>query len=262
MANAQDQVATLMYHRVAEVRSGDRRELVVSPIAFEKQVRWLRRNGYTTLLASEYQALRAVGAPMPELAIMLTFDDGYADLAQYALPTLKEHGFSATVFVVTGELGGINSWDAVEGWASLPLMSAEEIRSWADRGIEFGAHGRTHRNLTGVCGNALPSESQGSARELEAVVNRRITSFAYPYGAYDPIVRADVASTFEVAFTCDEGLNDRGTDPLLLRRTMVQPSDTCFDLICRVRLGWSPVWTCRQRLALRSRIKRMIGAAN
>jgi hypothetical protein len=78
-----------------------------------------------------------------------------------------------------------------------------------------------------------------------------VTTFAYPFGAVDERVRDAAAAVFDAAFTIDEGLNTLATDPLMLRRTVVQPGDTALDLVFRLSLGWSPVHRLRRRLARR-----------
>ena len=114
--------------------------------------------------------------------MLLTFDDGYADLIDHAFPTLQECGFGAAVFVVTAHMGGDNRWDRARGSAPQQLMSRQQIRQWAERGVEFGSHTRTHPDLTALSRERVASEVRGSLDELSDVVGAHVTSFAYPYG--------------------------------------------------------------------------------
>lgn len=246
----------LLYHRVGLVRAGGRPELTVAPKKFESQLRLLARQGFKGISASSWLATLTDGAPLPPRPIMLTFDDGYSDLADQALPALQRLGWSATVFVATATIGGESAWDEPEG-ASQRLLSAEDIRAWAAQGFEFGAHGATHCDLTRVGPERLRQEVIGARDALAELVGRPVTAFAYPYGSYNGDVRKMVGGAFELAFGVDEGLNEAATDRTRLRRTMVQPGDTTLDLVLRARLGWSPLERVRARIRVRDRARHL-----
>jgi peptidoglycan/xylan/chitin deacetylase (PgdA/CDA1 family) len=111
----------------------------------------------------------------------LTFDDGYQDFLTEALPVLIEHGFTATVFVVAGRLGGDNGWD--HPGPRKALMTARQVRAAAEAGMEIGSHGMRHVPLPAVDRRALRGEVASSRRVLEEVTGRPVTGFGYPYGA-------------------------------------------------------------------------------
>src|SRR5216683_1919592 len=129
----------LMYHSIAPYEH-DPYQVTVSPARFEQQMRWLRRRGLRGASVREVLDARASGCG-PGL-VGLTFDDGYADFAEYALPVLKQYGFSATVYVIAGRMGGDNEWDP-EG-PRKPLLTSQQVRQVADAGIEIGSHGLRH----------------------------------------------------------------------------------------------------------------------
>ena len=242
----------LLYHDVGPARSGGRHpELVVSPRQFAYQIRWLKRIGYTGISPSEWQAWRFQGVPLPRKPVLITFDDAYANIATHALPVLRRQGFSAGVFVITRKIGEANAWDGES------LMTEPQIRYWAAHGIEFGGHSRNHFDLTTLPPAAVKTEVGGSAEDLSSL-GLLVQTFAYPFGSYSFAVREETAQHFALAFTCDEGLNDLRTDPLLLRRTMVQPGDTSIDIALRAALGRSPLNRVRSRLRLRSRFLRLL----
>ena len=108
--------------------------MTVSPAKFEQQIRWLARRGFQGICPRDWLQWLREGKGLPDKPILLTFDDAYADTAEYALPILKKYGFGAAVFVVTERLGGTNTWDEAEGCGTLHLMTAEQIRYWADAG--------------------------------------------------------------------------------------------------------------------------------
>jgi peptidoglycan/xylan/chitin deacetylase (PgdA/CDA1 family) len=249
----------LLYHRIGPPLPSPHPELTVSPQKFESQLRFLVRQGFTGISSASWLAALADGVPLPPRPIVLTFDDGYADLAERAFPSLKRLGWSATVFISTSTVGGRSEWDEPEG-TDLPILSADDIRIWAARGIEFGAHGSTHRDLTRVEPEQLRREVVGGRDELAELLGRPVTAFAYPYGSYNEKVRELVAGSFELAFGLDEGLNDAATDRTQLRRTMVQSADTTLDLLLRTRLGWSPFQRVRARVRVRDRARRLTRA--
>ena len=239
----------LLYHHVGPSSSDARyASLSISPEKFERQVRWLARNGYSGIRPSDWVSWRQ-GTPLPPKPVLLTFDDGYADFPDYALPVLRRSGFGAVVFIVTRWIAAPNSWDGAL------LMSAQQIQKCSAQGIEFGSHTRTHPDLTGLSGTQLREEIAGSREDLSAILGAPVTSFAYPYGFANDEVRASVRESFDLAFTCEEGFNELDTDPYVLRRTMVQPGDLLLDLACRVHLGWSPIQHIRARVRLRSRFR-------
>jgi peptidoglycan/xylan/chitin deacetylase (PgdA/CDA1 family) len=187
--------------------------------------------------------------------VLLTFDDAYADLATCALPVLKRHSFGAAVFVVTNHIGGENAWDRLRGSQPHALMTGDQIREWAGRGIEFGAHSRTHADLTTLSDRAMREEIEGSRDDLAAITGRHVRAFAYPFGRSNEAVRDRVRATFDCAFACTEGVNTVSADRYGLFRSMVQPDDSAIALASRVRLGRYPVDQWRARLRVRSRVR-------
>jgi len=235
----------LLYHDIGPPTPlAENPSLTICPIIFERHLRCLRRLGYTSISASQWLAWIELGTPLPDKPILLTFDDGCASLVKNALPVLERYGFSATIFVIT----------RLSSWVGLPLMTMDEIKRWFARGFEIGGHTRTHPKLTTLEPIALHEEARGCRTDLiEAGISP--VSFAYPKGLYDKEVRSAVESSLAIAFTTEEGLNDLRTDPLLMRRTMVRPGDTLFDVVLRAHFGWSPMYELRSYLSIRSRIR-------
>jgi len=252
-------LAILLYHHVGPSAAGVPPTLTSTPEKFEREVRWLAEHGYQGVRLSDWAAWVHDGTPLPPRPVAITFDDAYADVAEHALPVLERFGFGATVYVVSGQVGGDNGWDADKGIATLPCMDAASIRAWASRGIEFGAHTRSHRDLTRLAPADQRDEIVGSADELGAVLGEKVTSFAYPYGRYDDGAVAIAASAFSTAVTCDEGLNFLDTDPSRMRRTMVYPIDGDIALAFRARWGLQPLQWVKARIAFRRRLAALRG---
>lgn len=247
-------LSILLYHRVGPAVAGTHPELTVQPEHFRAQMEWLARKKYQTVTTEE---LRAGGiAGLTPRSVMLTFDDGYADLAQHVFPLLRQHGFSAVVFFPTAFLGKFNEWDRTEGSAALPLFSAEQILNWSGQGIEFGSHGCAHCDLTALNDDDLVREIRGSKEALGAVIGRPVHAFAYPYGKYDERSLAQARTDYRFAFTAVDGLNCAEANPHLLRRTMVQPTDNILGFALRVRRGGNPIQRVRASAAKARRLVR------
>lgn len=118
--------------------------------------------------------------------IGLTFDDGYEDFLDTALPVLKRFGFSATVFAVAGMLGEENSWEHYgEPRRRLRLLDAEGIREVSRQGMEVGSHTMSHPRLSELDVGTLDAEVNESRRVLGEILGMPVEGFCYPYGNLD-----------------------------------------------------------------------------
>jgi len=255
-SQTQPQAAALLYHNVGLFRPGTYRGLTVEPEVFGRQMQALVQRGFTGISAGQWVAAQR-GNPLPAKPVIITFDDGYADLCRHAFPVLERLAFSATVFVVTNLIGGDDLWLRKEDKAPQALLTKEQIQEWSARGIEFGAHSRTHADLTGVSQAQMEDEIAGSRRALELLLQQPVACFAYPYGFYDERVLSGVRREFAAAFTTENGLNDASTDPYRLRRSMVAPTDGPTAVYWRAARGDYPIQRIRAKMArIRNRISR------
>lgn len=170
----------LMYHSVGEC-ADDPYLVTVSPDRFERQLTWLSRRGLTGVGVAELLRARADGRG--NRLVGLTFDDGYADFVEHAVPLLLRYGHSATVFVLPGRLGGSNAWD--ELGPRKPLLTEEGIRAAAAAGMEIGSHGLVHQDLTQTSDGVLTDELRGSRDQLQEITGKAPEGFCYPYGKVD-----------------------------------------------------------------------------
>lgn len=242
------QIASLLYHHVGPVRNESCKGLTVTPEAFARQMGALAAIGYTAVTPAEWARATRENTELSARSFILTFDDCYADLTEYALPILSKHSFNATVFVPTALIGGTIKCSPSDPSAEMAIMSRSEIADWSRRGLSFGAHSRTHVDLTTLGQGDLESEVRGSCGDLAEITGKQPDSFAYPYGRVDTRVRAYVQNVFETAFTIEEGLNDFATPLHSLRRTMVQHNDTVVDVCLRVRFGTSVMQALRSSI--------------
>jgi peptidoglycan/xylan/chitin deacetylase (PgdA/CDA1 family) len=231
----------LLYHNIGAVPSEPWRGLTVTPSAFDRHIAMLRGAGYEGISCARWLDSLADPHDLPRKPLLITFDDAYASLAAHALPAIIRAGWTATVFVPTALIGrAIRRHDRVSA-ESLPVMSRREVGEWARRGIEFGGHSRTHRNLTTLSDAEIHDEVHGSRRDLEDAAGRRVRAFAYPYGRSDERVIGAVREAYDAAVTLEPGINNLRTDPFAMRRSMVQHSDSAMEVWMRVTAGWNPV---------------------
>mgnify|MGYP001473182200 CR=1 FL=1 len=169
-----------MYHSI-DFHIHDPYLITVDPHRFERQLIWLRRNGLRGVSMRELLQARKLGAGRN--LVGLTFDDGYADFLRNALPILKKHGCTATVFVIAGLLGGFNEWD-LEG-PRKKLLTSHEVQQLVSQGIEIGSHSLSHQRLSGKSTKQLLAEINDSKTILQDLTGQNIVGFCYPYGALD-----------------------------------------------------------------------------
>ncbi|MFF0017542.1 polysaccharide deacetylase family protein [Streptomyces sp. NPDC005374] len=215
-----------MYHSVGDC-SDDPYRITVTPDRLDRQLSWLRRRGLRGVSVSELLA-----APSRTGLVGLTFDDGYADFLDHALPVLTRHDCGATLFVLPGRLGGDNAWDPLG--PRKPLLTADGIRKAAAAGIEIGSHGLTHVDLTKAQDIPLHSEVADSRKLLEELTDSPVTGFCYPYGTLDQRVVDTVREAgYTYACAIDPG---EINSPLALPRVHIGQNDTAVRLFLKYRL--------------------------
>ena len=114
----------------------------------------------------------------------ITFDDGFRNVYQHALPVLKQAGFTSTNYFVAHQLDGSNVWDADKNMPQTPLMSLAEMREWAAAGQEVGSHTLNHVHLPLLTEEQARTEIIHSRLELSRQVQQDITAFCYPFGEF------------------------------------------------------------------------------
>lgn len=226
----------LMYHRVSEVAENS---LCVTPRRFAEQMAWLDHHGLRGVgVATLIDAMRA---GHHRGLVGITFDDGYANLVEGALPALLSHGFSATMFIVSGLLGRTNEWDAVP-WR---LMPAEQVRELAAAGIEIGSHSVTHLRLAGANTDQIKAEVSDSKASLSDLIGAPIRGFAYPYGSMDAAAQQAVYDAgYDYACAANTPTNQLGL--LTLPRMFIAECDRGLRMTAK-RLLFRPYFAFHGR---------------
>lgn len=225
-------VPILLYHSICpDDVEGDFAPWALTPDQFDEQLRYLKGEGYRGLTVSDYAlAIADGGRDLPERPVVITFDDGFLDFHDHAVPALQRHGFPATIYLVSGCMGKTSRWLETAGQGDRPMMSWAQARDLPSAGIECGAHTVTHPELDTLRRADALREIQASKEEIERETGLTIRSFAYPHGYHDAQVR-DFVKRAGYASACGvkHGLSGIGDDPFALARLMVTRDLTIGD---------------------------------
>ncbi len=232
----------LMYHMVREHIQGAKfNKLRVTPTEFEKQVAWMKAEGFHFVTMQE---LQAGWGTHPEKTVAITFDDGYLDNLEHAYPILEKYQAKATIYVVVDRHD--RDWSTYKKahhnsgeLAREPKLNDVQVKQLADSGlVEIGSHTLTHANLDKLDDVACLFELTDSKQQLEQLIGQSVTSFAYPFGIYSA---RDVEMTkqagYENAVTTQEGIDGSAPDFMQLQRIKISGKDSMFAVKLRLKLG-------------------------
>ncbi|XID90174.1 polysaccharide deacetylase family protein [Paenibacillaceae bacterium WGS1546] len=223
-----DKVLVLMYHDIAPVPGNDK---TLALADFERQLQLMKENNFHWITMEQYRDFILHGAPVPDNAVLLTFDDGYESLYKYAYPVMKEHGAPAASFLIVNTVGNPKE--------SLPKIDWDQVREMHNDGYGFYNHTfNSHRYAPTGPDNSdrmsliarriylkneqrLETEEEYAARVTEdlrqanEVLLRELGvpnfAFAFPYGAYsDALLDISRELGMDITFTVKSGLNGPG----------------------------------------------------
>jgi len=206
--------AILTYHSIDDSGS----VLSTAPRIFAEQMRILYEQGYAVALLDTVLDNHHID-PLSKGRVAITFDDGFRNVYEHALPVLQRYGFPATVFLVTDYCGKANDWPGQPAHVHRhALLSWPQIREMSAAGMTFGSHTRTHPNLRAVALGDMEEELRGSKCQIEDAIGRPVTSLAYPYGGYSLDVKRLAGQCFTIACTTTLDFVRLGSDRLALER--------------------------------------------
>lgn len=243
---AQVQLPILMYHSLLK-DSNMQGTYVISPEDFERDIKYLSENGYSSVTFQDLTEYVKNGSPLPEKPIMITFDDGYYNNYLYAMPILKKYGFTAVISPIVKCTEDYSETDDISpvygccGW--------KELREMVSNG-SFTVENHTYylHSLEGRKGaSSLTGESYEEYRSVAGTdiekAQRLITEnigytplcFTYPYGAFDENSQRFIKEAgFSASMTCTEKLNTitRDSNSLYgLGRYIVTPENSAKEIL-------------------------------
>jgi peptidoglycan/xylan/chitin deacetylase (PgdA/CDA1 family) len=208
-------VPVLTYHSLDDSHS----VISVAPRVFRRQMELLRDWGFRGIRLGDLLDAWEGKSDLPNQPVVLTFDDGFRNLWDRAIPVLEELGFRATIFAVAGYCGGKNDWPSQSpGVPALPLLSWSQLRTLASAGFEIGAHGLAHAPLPALGKEEAEREITGSQAILQEHLGQPVTVFAYPYGLANADHRRVAAAHYRGACGTDLGIAWPSDDRSWLRR--------------------------------------------
>jgi peptidoglycan/xylan/chitin deacetylase (PgdA/CDA1 family) len=215
-------IPILMYHQIdlPAPRGTSFRSLTVHPRNFKRQMYWMHRFGYRGL--SMRDLMPYLKGERSGKVFGITFDDGYRNVYQHALPVLTELGFTSTNYLVANQFGGGNFWDSQNNVPFSPLMSQSEARAWIQAGQEVGSHTLDHVHLPELSFEEARYQISHSRRVLSDALQEEVTAFCYPYGQLTT-QHADMVfeAGYQNATTTQRGLANSDDSPFLLPRVGV-----------------------------------------
>ncbi len=188
-----------MYHHVREIAptmTALAKGLSITPENLAKQLQLLKDKGYETIAIEDLRQHLLHGTKLPPKPVVLTFDDGYQDFYDNAMPVLTKFQDKATAYIITGYVGGgeYMKWDEIKSLDKNPL-------------ITIASHTVDHPDLTKLKTEQLLKEVQDSKKALETKLGHTIDDFCYPYGFNDAKVRAAIqAAGYLTATTTKSGV--------------------------------------------------------
>jgi len=227
-----------MYHQVGEFDPPSAHRATFCHIRrFRAQMAYLHRFGYKVIsLKDALDALFGDG-PLPGQAVVLTFDDGCQNFREHAFPVLRQYGFPATVFLVSGLLGRNAQWLADEGRVAPRLMDSQTIRELGTKNITFGSHTLSHASLIRISPAQITEEIVRSKADLEELLDQEIEYFCYPNGDFDDAVVATVREAgYKAALSCIRGSATPFDNIFILPRKAISYGDSLIGYFWKLHM--------------------------
>jgi peptidoglycan/xylan/chitin deacetylase (PgdA/CDA1 family) len=227
----------LMYHKVNDLWPNP---ITVPTAVFAEQMALLGELGYVPVSLERVRDHYVDGLPLPERAALITFDDGYRDNLENALPILAAHGYPAVVFVPIAYLEDSrplpHEEPLVRAGIRNPTLSWDQLSELEAGGVRIEAHGIGHRRLAELRPDEALREITTSKLRLEERLGREVEAYAYVKGSradYRPEHASLVQQAgYKLAFTAVSGVNSPDTDRFQLLRYNVEPyAARTFELV-------------------------------
>jgi peptidoglycan/xylan/chitin deacetylase (PgdA/CDA1 family) len=241
-------VPVLLYHCVSDDPPEWIAPFNVAPATFAEQLDAVLASGRAPISVARLAEAQRGGRPLDGPSVAITFDDGFADFAETALPLLAERGLPATMYITTGAMGTHHD-------GPLPparMLTWDQVRESAAAGVEMGAHSCTHPELDAVPRARAEREIRDSKHRLEDELGAAVDTFAYPHGYSDATVREFVREAgFTSACAVANALSSERDDPYAVARLMLRQDTPAADFAAWLRGEGARVGPVGERLVTR-----------
>ncbi|MET9501416.1 polysaccharide deacetylase family protein [Streptomyces sp. NPDC006622] len=220
-------IPVLLYHAVMDGPPDWIAEFTVTPQQFGTHLDAVAESGRTPVTVSALADHLAGRAPLPSRPVLLTFDDGFADLPGPTAEALAVRGLAATAYLTTGALS--------PGGRSLlppaPMMTLAQAAGLERSGMEVGSHTVTHAQLDTLPRRDLTRELRDSRAALEDALGHPVRHLAYPHGYNSGRVRRMAAAAgYETATAVRHALSSERDEAYRIARLIVRRSHTVADV--------------------------------
>ncbi len=217
-------VSVLFYHRVADLHPN---AWTISKQRFQKHLDYCQQNHEIIDLAEVQRRVRDHESCTP--AISITFDDGYRDNCDFAIPLLIERRIPCTYFVTTKHIVGQQAFSHdLDHGQKLSVNTPQQLREMSDAGIEIGCHTVSHVDFSKVFdAKTVRHEIIDAKHELEQIIGRAVRYFAFPFGMPEQLTQVAIEAVYEAGFhgfcSAFGGYNLVGRDSFHIRRCHGDP---------------------------------------
>ncbi|HER44008.1 MAG TPA: polysaccharide deacetylase family protein, partial [Candidatus Eisenbacteria bacterium] len=227
--------SVLVYHKVTRFEFGG---TWVPPARFASHLDHLLASGCAFIGEERFLETLAGARRAGDREVLLTFDDGYRELLESAVPALESRKIPAHIFILSSYIGRDNDWELPLPGRRRRHLSRDEIRDLSGRGFSFGSHTRTHRDLTRLGPGEVRDELVRSKKELEEILGLPVRTLSYPFGRFDERAAREASRAgYEAAFSMYPPRSRKSSDPFALRREGVYIIDTLGSLRRKVERG-------------------------
>lgn len=181
-----------------------------APRKFERQISYLKKNGFEFHTTSELIKFYRANGRFPQKAIAITFDDGWKDNYLNAFPVLKKYGVRATIFLIPAFIGQTTDIVTADGEGPREHLAEKDILEMAVNGIEFASHSFSHKLFDRVGNEEIEFEVTESKKFIENLTQKECTTFAYPAGFFTDFAKEAIRKAgYDAAFTTIYGEEDK-----------------------------------------------------
>ena len=228
----------LMYHMISEPETAEEVKYACSPERFDNHMRQLKRNGFNPVSLAQIEQYLLLNKDLPDNAVAITLDDGFANNYTHAFPILAKHSIPATIFLASGCLGSTNHWMTQQGFPTRKMLDWQQIQEMDKHNITFGAHTISHPKLPELDITLADYEISASKKAIEENLGKACNHFAYPYGLFNTEHRDSVeAAGYTLACSTRSGFNNAERDPFVLHRIEVYGNDPWWKLKQKMTFG-------------------------
>lgn len=218
-------IPILMYHHIGiapEKADATHKGLTVSPTEFATQVEWLSKSGYTAVTLDDlYQFITKKKTDWPNKPIIFTFDDGYSDVFENAVPILKKYKFVGTFGIITGFVGQTQADNFYASWTQIEDAKAS--------GMEVVCHTQNHFDGSNPKFNDeyIYKNLSGCQDDLKSHLGTTEPYLIYPYGHYtDGYIAQARKAGFVLGLTVHFGNRVYDQDLMRIPRIRINPNES------------------------------------